>query len=66
MESACANVDAVENPEKNVPLAVLGGTTLAAIIYILSTNLIFGIVPNAELAASTAPFGLVLPKCLTL
>ena len=64
MESACANVDAVENPEKNVPLAVLGGTTLAAIIYILSTNLIFGIVPNAELAASTAPFGLVFTKML--
>lgn len=30
MESACANMDAVENPEKNVPLAVLGGTVLVA------------------------------------
>lgn len=28
MESACANADAVDNPEKNVPKAVLGGTLL--------------------------------------
>ena len=26
LESACANTDAVENPEKNVPIAVLVGT----------------------------------------
>lgn len=62
MESACANMDAVENPEKNVPLAVLGGTVLAAIINISSTSIIFGIVPDSELAASTAPFGLVFAR----
>ena len=56
LESACA--DAVENPEKNVPIAVLGGTLGAAVIYIVSTNVIAGIVPNLELANSTAPFGL--------
>ena len=38
LESACANSDAVENPEKNVPIAVLGGTLGAAIVYIASTN----------------------------
>ena len=58
LESACANSDAVENPEKNVPIAVLGGTLGAAVIYIVSTNVIAGIVPNLELANSTAPFGL--------
>ena len=58
LESACANADAVENPERDVPIAVLGGTIGAAIIYIISTNVIAGIVPNAELAASSAPFGL--------
>jgi len=58
LESACANADAVENPEKNVPIAVLGGTLGAAVIYIISTNVIAGIVPNLELANSTAPFGL--------
>ena len=62
LESACANTDAVENPEKNVPIAVLGGTLGAAVIYIVSTNVIAGIVDNPELAASTAPFGLVFAK----
>jgi len=50
MESAAQNSDAVENPKKNVPLACLFGTLGAAAIYILSTTVIQGIVPNAELA----------------
>lgn len=62
LESACANSDAVENPEKNVPIAVLLGTLGAAAVYITSTNVIAGIVPNLDLAASTAPFGLVFAK----
>ena len=62
LESACANTDAVENPERNVPIAVLGGTIGAAVIYIVSTNVIAGIVSNPELVASTAPFGLVFAK----
>lgn len=65
LESACANGDAVENPEKNVPIAVLGGTLGAAVIYIASTNVIAGIVSNAELVSSTAPFGLVFAKMFT-
>ena len=59
LESACANADAVDNPEKNVPKAVMGATIGVAIIYILSTNIAAGIVGNAELVQSTAPFGLV-------
>ena len=59
LESASANMDAVENPRKNVPIACLGGTVIAGIIYIISTNVIAGIVPNAQLLASDAPFGLV-------
>lgn len=58
LESASANMDAVENPKKNVPIAVLGGTIGAGVMYIVSTNVIQGIVPNAKLAASNAPFGL--------
>lgn len=65
LESACANTDAVENPERNVPIAVLGGTLGAAVIYIVSTNVIAGIVGNPELASSTAPFGLVFAKMFT-
>jgi putrescine:ornithine antiporter len=62
MESAAQNSDAVENPKKNVPLACMFGTLGAAVIYVLSTTVIQGIVPNAELAASTGPFGLVYAK----
>jgi putrescine:ornithine antiporter len=58
MESAAQNSAAVENPRRNVPLACLFGTLGAAFIYVLSTTVIQGIVPNAELAASTGPFGL--------
>lgn len=58
LESACANMGAVENPKKNVPIAVLSGTLIAAVLYIASTSVIAGIVPNADLAKSNAPFGL--------
>ncbi|WP_300720108.1 putrescine-ornithine antiporter [Pseudomonas sp.] len=59
LESASANSDAVENPEKSVPIAVLGGTLFTAVIYILSTAVIGGIIPYETLAVSSAPFGLV-------
>lgn len=65
LESACANSDAVENPEKNVPIAVLGGTLGAAIVYIASTNVMAGIVPVAEIAVSNAPFGMVFAAMFT-
>jgi putrescine:ornithine antiporter len=58
MESASQNASAVENPKRDVPLACMFGTLGAAVIYILSTTVIQGIVPNADLAKSTGPFGL--------
>jgi putrescine:ornithine antiporter len=57
MESAAQNSAAVENPKRDVPLACMFGTLGAAVIYILSTTVIQGIVPNLELAKSTGPFG---------
>ncbi|MCG2593355.1 putrescine-ornithine antiporter [Ramlibacter sp. XY19] len=62
MESASQNASAVENPKRDVPLACLFGTLGAAVVYILSTTAIQGIVPNAELAESTGPFGLAYAK----
>src|SRR3954469_11986935 len=58
MESAAQNSAAVENPKRDVPLACMFGTLGAAVIYILSTTVIQGIVPNADLASSTGPFAL--------
>ncbi|WP_297633895.1 putrescine-ornithine antiporter [uncultured Clostridium sp.] len=58
LESASANMDAVENPQKNVPIACLAGTIIAAVLYIISTEVMAGIVPLHALATSNAPFGL--------
>jgi len=58
MESAAQNSDAVENPKRDVPLACMFGTLGAGVVYVLSTTVIQGIVPNAELAESNAPFAL--------
>ena len=57
LESASQNASAVENPKRDVPIACLLGTLGAAVIYVLSTTAIQGIVPNAALQASTGSFG---------
>lgn len=59
LESASVNMDKVENPKKNVPIACLAATISVGIIYILSTNVMAGIVPNAQFLNTNAPFGLV-------
>jgi putrescine:ornithine antiporter len=59
LETACANTGEVENPKKSVPIAVMLGTLIAAVLYIVSTSVIGGILPVHELANSNAPFGLV-------
>ncbi len=64
LESASANGDAVDNPKRNVPLAVLIATGFTAILYIASTSVIAGIVPIDQLAHSNAPFGLVFAQIL--
>ena len=62
LESAAQNSAAVENPKRDVPLACMLGTAGAAVIYIASTAVIQGIVPNADLATSTGPFGLAYAR----
>lgn len=58
LETACANSDTVENPEKNVPIAVMAGTMLAGTCYTVATAIIGGLVPYTELMNAGAPFGL--------
>ncbi len=62
LESACANSDSVDNPELNVPRAVLTATFVVGAIYILITTLVGGIVPNADLIDSAAPFAVIFDK----
>jgi len=62
VESATVGADAMRNPKRDVPLATLMGTVIAAIVYITSSVAIMGMVPAPELAASTSPFALAAEK----
>ena len=64
LESAAVNMDAVENPQRSVPIATFVSTLGVAFIYVASTNVIAGIVPNAEILSSSAPFGLAFSYML--
>lgn len=56
IESAIVSAGVIENPARNVPLATLIGLGLAAIVYLLSSSVIMGILPNDTLRKSHAPF----------
>ena len=56
LESASVATAVVEDPERNVPLATIGGVILAGLVYVASCAAIMGLVPAAELSQSTAPF----------
>ena len=56
IESAAVSAGVIENPKRNIPLATLMGLGLAAVVYVLSSTVIMGIIPNAELQKSHAPF----------
>ncbi len=59
LETGAMVAGVVRDPDRNVPLATLGGIVIAGSIYLVSSVLVMGIVPAAELAASGAPFALV-------
>lgn len=54
----CATIPAenIKNPEKIVPKATMYGTIISTIIYILSTVVLFGMLPVDVLQNSPAPF----------
>lgn len=56
IESAAVSAGVIENPTRNVPLATLIGLAMAAVIYVLSSSVVMGILPNDELRTSHAPF----------
>lgn len=59
LETGAMVAGVVRDPDKNVPRATFGGILIAGVVYLLSSVLVMGIVPAAELAASSAPFALV-------
>lgn len=56
VESAAVSAGVIENPKRNIPLATTIGLGISAVIYILSSTVIMGIIPNADLRVSHAPF----------
>ena len=56
IESAAVSAGVIENPKRNIPLATLIGLGLAAVVYVLSSTVIMGIIPNAALQTLHAPF----------
>src|SRR6187397_3208898 len=56
VESATVSAGVIEHPKRNVPLATLMGLGAAAVIYVLSSTVIMGMLTNEELQNSHAPF----------
>jgi APA family basic amino acid/polyamine antiporter len=56
LESATIPADSVKDPGKTIPRATIIGTLTVAVIYLLATVGVMGILPASELAGSTAPF----------
>jgi APA family basic amino acid/polyamine antiporter len=55
LESAAMPVDAVENPEVNVPRATLAGTGLSAVVSLVATCAVALMLPADVVASSQAP-----------
>jgi arginine:agmatine antiporter len=62
LETGAMVAGVVRDPKRNVPRATLAGITIAGVVYLISSVLVMGIVPAADLAESSAPFALVAAK----
>jgi arginine:agmatine antiporter len=56
VESASVAASVVEAPERNVARATLLGVLISALVYVLATTAIMGVIPNEALRHSSAPF----------
>ena len=56
LESATIPAEHVRNPERNIPRATLFGTIGTAVVYVLGTVAVMGIIPAETLGSSAAPF----------
>ena len=59
LETGAMVAGVVDDPDRNVPRATLGGIAIAGVVYLVSSVLMMGIVPADVLADSSAPFALV-------
>jgi APA family basic amino acid/polyamine antiporter len=56
VEAATAPAENVENPQKNIPRALVLGTLIVVAVYVLGSTVVAGVVPPEVLATSKAPF----------
>jgi APA family basic amino acid/polyamine antiporter len=56
LESATIPADEVIDPRRTIPRATILGTVSAAVVYILGTIAVMGVIPPADLVRSTAPY----------
>lgn len=56
LESATVSSEHVKNPKRNIPLATLLGTAIAALIYMSTFAVLMGMLPHQTLASSPSPF----------
>ena len=56
LESATIPAGNVENPKRTIPLATINGVLLTAFVYICGAIVISGMIPQAELIVSKAPY----------
>lgn len=64
LEEGGSITDSIINAKKNVPLAIILGTSFVAMISLINTICIFGIIPCEQLKDIKAPFAIVLGKIL--
>jgi len=56
LESATVPAGDVINPKRTIPLSTVLGICIAALLYVLGTISVFGLVPREQLVHSVAPF----------
>lgn len=65
LEGATAVAGCVHNPARTLPKALIAGTTLVLVLYMLNTLGLMAVVPNAVLRTSHNPYGDALAKIFT-
>src|SRR5690606_9092817 len=56
LETGTVPAEDVENPERTIPRATVLATVAAAVVYILGTAAVMGVIPSSQLSGSNAPF----------
>jgi basic amino acid/polyamine antiporter, APA family len=56
LESATVPAEEVRNPKRTIPLSTIVGTAVTAVVYMLGTYVVFGVLGTANAAQSGAPF----------